>query len=78
MPRANRHMLPGYCYHLTHRCHNRDFLLKFAKDRDTYKGGSPRTTTGASAGLVDFGKAVTTRPQLKPDGTCGAASSTLI
>ena len=38
MPRANRHMLPGYCYHLTHRCHNRDFLLKFAKDRDTYKG----------------------------------------
>jgi hypothetical protein len=26
MPRANRYMLPGYAYHLTHRCHNRSFL----------------------------------------------------
>lgn len=24
------------CYHLTHRCHNREFLLKFAKHRDLY------------------------------------------
>ena len=37
MPRANRYILPGYIYHLTHRCHDRKFLLKFAKDRDGYR-----------------------------------------
>jgi putative transposase len=36
MPRANRYMLPGYTYHLTHRCHNRSFLLRFARDRTEY------------------------------------------
>ena len=36
MPRANRHFLPGHVWHLTHRCHERDFLLKFAHDRNTY------------------------------------------
>jgi putative transposase len=33
MPRANRHYLPGYVWHLTHRCHRKQFLLKFARDR---------------------------------------------
>jgi putative transposase len=33
MPRANRHYIPGYIWHITHRCHKREFLLKFAKDR---------------------------------------------
>ncbi len=33
MPRANRHFLPGYVWHITHRCRDREFLLKFAKDR---------------------------------------------
>ncbi len=37
MPRANRYMLPGYTYHLTHRCVNKEFLLRFAKDRTTYR-----------------------------------------
>jgi putative transposase len=37
MPRASRYLLPGYTYHLTQRCHNRDFLLRFAKDRDAYR-----------------------------------------
>ena len=36
MPRANRCILPGYTYHLTHRCHNRSWLLKFARDRTEY------------------------------------------
>lgn len=36
MPRANRHFLPGHVWHLTHRCHERDFLLKFARDRNRY------------------------------------------
>lgn len=31
--RANRHYIPGHVWHLTHRCHERDFLFKFAKDR---------------------------------------------
>jgi putative transposase len=33
MPRANRHMLPGHVWHITHRCHKQEFLLKFARDR---------------------------------------------
>ena len=33
MPRANRYHVPGYIWHLTHRCHKKEFLLKFAKDR---------------------------------------------
>ena len=31
MPRANRHFLPGYVWHITHRCHRKSFLLKFAR-----------------------------------------------
>jgi putative transposase len=26
-------MLPGHVWHITHRCHKREFLLKFARDR---------------------------------------------
>ena len=33
MPRANRHYITGYLWHITHRCHKKEFLLKFAKDR---------------------------------------------
>ncbi len=33
MPRANRHYIPGCVWHITHRCHKQDFLLKFEKDR---------------------------------------------
>lgn len=33
MPRANRYFLPGYVWHITHRCHKKDFLLKFQRDR---------------------------------------------
>ncbi len=33
MARANRHHLPGYVWHITHRCHKREFLLKFDKDK---------------------------------------------
>ena len=36
MPRANRHFLPGYVWHITHRCHRKNFLLKFARDRHSY------------------------------------------
>jgi len=33
MPRANRYFIPGYTWHITHRCHKQEFLLKFARDR---------------------------------------------
>lgn len=33
MPRANRFYLTGYAWHITHRCHKREFLLKFDKDK---------------------------------------------
>jgi putative transposase len=33
MPRANRYFLPGYVWHITHRCHKREFLLKFSRDQ---------------------------------------------
>ena len=36
MARANRHFLPGYVWHITHRCHKKEFLLKFAKDRQRW------------------------------------------
>ena len=33
MPRVSRTYIPGMVWHLTHRCHKREFLLKFTKDR---------------------------------------------
>ena len=33
MARANRHHLPDYVWHITHRCHKKEFLLKFDKDK---------------------------------------------
>jgi putative transposase len=34
--RAKRHFVPGYLWHITHRCHKWEFLLKFSKDRGRY------------------------------------------
>jgi putative transposase len=33
MARAKRHFIPGQIWHITHRCHKGEFLLKFTKDR---------------------------------------------
>lgn len=33
MARANRHYIPGQVWHITHRCHKKEFLLKFEKER---------------------------------------------
>ena len=33
MARAKRHYIPGQIWHITHRCHKREFLLKFSKDK---------------------------------------------
>ncbi|MFO8024465.1 transposase [Thiohalophilus sp.] len=37
MPRANRHFLPNHIWHISHRCHRQEFLLKFAKDRQRWR-----------------------------------------
>ena len=37
MPRASRYFMPGYVWHVTHRCHKKEFLLKFAKDRQRWR-----------------------------------------
>lgn len=37
MPRANRHYIPGGVWHITHRCHNREFLLRSLCDRQRWK-----------------------------------------
>lgn len=33
MPRASRYYIPDYIWHITHRCHKKEFLLKFGRDR---------------------------------------------
>jgi len=37
MPRANRYFLPGHVWHITQRCHKKEFVLKFAKDRNRWR-----------------------------------------
>ncbi|VAW65047.1 Transposase and inactivated derivatives [hydrothermal vent metagenome] len=37
MPRANRHFLQGHVWHITHRCHKKEFLLKFIKDKKRWR-----------------------------------------
>ena len=37
MPRANRHSFSGLVWHLTHRCHRKSFLLRFARDRRRWR-----------------------------------------
>ncbi len=36
MARANRHFISGYAWHLTHRCHKREFLMRFTKDKQRW------------------------------------------
>ena len=37
MSRARLYMIPGTVWHLTHRCHDRSFLLRFACDRQCWQ-----------------------------------------
>ena len=36
MPRANRYFIPCHVWHITHRCHKQEFLLKFKRDRERW------------------------------------------
>lgn len=33
MLRAKRHYIPGQVWHITHKCHKKEFLFKLVKDR---------------------------------------------
>jgi putative transposase len=37
VPNASRYLEPGYTYHLTHRCHDRRFLLRTIRERSDYR-----------------------------------------
>jgi putative transposase len=54
MPRANRYFVPGHVYHLTHRCHDRQFLLKFARDRDDYQKRLREVLARFDVSLLDY------------------------
>ena len=48
MGRANRLTVEGGIFHVTHRCHNQAFLLKFSRDRNAYR-------EKLREGLAEFG-----------------------
>jgi putative transposase len=54
MPRANRFQQPGTVCHLTHRCHNRAFLLGFARDRSEYRERLRQACKQFSVSLLDY------------------------
>lgn len=54
MPRANRYFLPGRVYHLTHRCHNREFLLRFGKDRQAYRKKLRQHAAASEVTVLDY------------------------
>jgi putative transposase len=54
MPRANKYVLPGYAYHLTHRCHDREWLLKFALDRNEYRTRLWLTLRDSGVSLLSY------------------------
>ena len=53
-PRANRYVLPGFIYHLTHRCHDSKFLLKFARDRNNYRGRLRQALARCQVSLLTY------------------------
>ena len=54
MPRANRYLLPGHIYHLTHRCHNRLFLFRFAVHRNRYRAKLRAAANQFDLSLLDY------------------------
>jgi len=54
VPRGNRYIADGLVYHLTHRCHDRSFLLKFAKDRKEYKARLRDALAAEAVDLLDY------------------------
>ena len=55
MGRANLLTSAGGIFHLTHRCPNRAFLLRFACDRDAYREMLRRHPQRFGVWLLDYG-----------------------
>ncbi len=62
MARANRHFLSGYVWHITQRCHKREFLLKFARDR------RPEWTESIAVGGEAFVRGIKERLGIRAKG----------
>jgi len=54
MPRANRFYQPGMICHLTHRCHDRSFLLRFARDRSEYRERLRQASKEFAVSLLNY------------------------
>ena len=54
MPRANRYIQPGCLYHLTHRCHDRRFLLRFARDWNEYQKRLRQAVNKSPVSLLNY------------------------
>lgn len=54
MGRSNRLTIDGGVFHVTHRCHNQAFLLKFARDRDGYRRKLRETLPEFAVRLLDY------------------------
>lgn len=54
MGRANQFRGTGGIFHVTHRCHNREFLLKFARDRDAYRALLRRHLKHTGVRLLEY------------------------
>ena len=54
MPRGNQLSGDGGVFHLTHRCHNRAFLLKFARDRDAYRAKVREQLRQFDVSMLDY------------------------
>lgn len=54
MPRHARNFVDGGIYHITHRCHNREFLLKFSKYRDIYIEQLYETSCRFAVHILDY------------------------
>lgn len=54
MPRANRYWVNGAAYHLTHRCHNREFLFQRVEDRDAYRSLLRRHVLESPVSLLSY------------------------
>jgi putative transposase len=46
--------LPGHIYHLTQRCHNREFLLRFAVHRNRYRETLRQAADEFDVSLLDY------------------------
>jgi REP element-mobilizing transposase RayT len=54
MPRAYRYLLPGYPCHLTHRCHDGQWLMRFSEVREEYRRRLKASLKGSGVSLLSY------------------------